>query len=379
MAENSIGSIADSFLKLEDPRIERNKLHKLLDIIIITVCAVICGADNWVEIELFGKKKQEWLRQFLELPNGVPSHDTFGRVFSLLNAEQFQACFYEWVKAVEKVTSGQVIALDGKQLRGSLDGYAGKGAIYMVNAWASANHVAIGQRKVDQKSNEITAIPELLAMLEIAGCIITIDAIGCQTEIAEQIIEKEADYVLALKGNQGHLFADMSELFALCLQEEGPYTPIDDYHKTVNKDHGRIETRECWAIEADPYQESIHRLSEWKQVRSLVMVRCKRQIGEEVTSQDRYFISSLAPDAEKLLAAVRSHWGIENSLHWVLDVVFDEDHSRIRKDHAPQNLAVIRQMALNMLKKEKTTKGGVHAKRLQAALDEKYLLKVISV
>lgn len=379
MAENSIGSIEESFSKLEDPRIERNKLHKLLDIIVITVCAVICGADNWVEIELFGKKKQEWLRQFLELPNGVPSHDTFGRVFSLLNAEQFQACFYEWVKVVEKVTSGQIIALDGKQLRGSLDGYAGKGAIYMVNAWASANHVAIGQRTVDQKSNEITAIPELLAMLEIAGCIITIDAIGCQTEIAEQIIEKEADYVLAVKGNQGHLFADMSELFALCLQEEGPYTPIDDYHKTVNKDHGRIEIRECWAIEADPYQESIHRLAEWKQVRSLVMVRGKRQIGEEVTSQDRYFISSLAPDAEKLLAAVRSHWGIENSLHWVLDVVFDEDHSRVRKDHAPQNLAVIRQMALNMLKKEKTAKGGVHAKRLQAALDEKYLLKVISV
>jgi predicted transposase YbfD/YdcC len=328
---------------------------------------------------MFGKKKQEWLRQFLELPNGIPSHDTFGRVFSLLNAEQFQASFYEWVKAVEKMTSGQVIALDGKQLRGSLDGYAGKGAIYMVNAWASANHVAIGQRKVDQKSNEITAIPELLKMLEIRGCIITIDAMGCQTEIAKQIIEKEADYVLAVKGNQGHLFADMSELFALCLQEEGPHTPIDDYHKTVNKDHGRIESRECWAIAADPFEESIRRLQEWKQVQSLVMVRSQRQIGEEVTSQDRYFISSLSPDAEKLLAAVRSHWGIENSLHWVLDVVFDEDHSRVRKDNAPENLAVIRQMALNMLKKEKTAKGGVHAKRLQAALDDKYLLKVISV
>jgi predicted transposase YbfD/YdcC len=379
MAENSIGSIEDSFSKLEDPRIERNKLHKLLDIIVITICAVICGADNWVEVEMFGKKKQEWLRQFLELPNGIPSHDTFGRVFSLLNAEQFQASFYEWVKAVEKMTSGQVIALDGKQLRGSLDGYAGKGAIYMVNAWASANHVAIGQRKVDQKSNEITAIPELLKMLEIRGCIITIDAMGCQAEIAKQIIEKEADYVLAVKGNQGHLFADMSELFALCLQEEGPHTPIDDYHKTVNKDHGRIESRECWAIAADPFQESIRRLQEWKQVQSLVMVRSQRQIGEEVTSQDRYFISSLSPDAEKLLAAVRSHWGIENSLHWVLDVVFDEDHSRVRKDNAPENLAVIRQMALNMLKKEKTAKGGVHAKRLQAALDDKYLLKVISV
>jgi predicted transposase YbfD/YdcC len=379
MAENSIGSIEDSFSKLEDPRIERNKLHKLLDIIVITICAVICGADNWVEIEMFGKKKQEWLRQFLELPNGIPSHDTFGRVFSLLNAEQFQDCFYEWVKAVEKVTSGQVIAVDGKQLRGSLDSYTGKGAIYMVNAWASANHVAIGQRKVDQKSNEITAIPELLGKLEIAGCTITIDAIGCQTEIAKQIIEQEADYVLAVKGNQGHLFADMSELFELCLQEEGPHTLMDDYHKTVNKDHGRIEIRECWVIEAEPYHESIRRLTEWERVRSLVMVRCKRQIGEAVTSQDRYYVSSLAPEAEKLLSAVRSHWGIENSLHWVLDVVFDEDHSRVRKDQAPQNLAVIRQMALNMLKKEKTAKGGVHAKRLQAALDEKYLLKVISV
>ena len=379
MAENPIGNIEASFSGLKDPRIERNKLHKLLDIIVIAICGVICGADNWVDIEMFGEKKINWLRQFLELPNGIPSHDTFGRVFGRLDAKQFQQCFFEWVKAVQEVTKGQVIALDGKQLRGSLNGYLGKGAIYMVNAWASANHMALGQRKVDEKSNEITAIPELLDMLEIAGCTITIDAMGCQTAIARQIVAKQADYVLAVKENQGHLYEDVSYLFDLYLKEDNPLEFIDDSHQTVGKDHGRLETRRCYTLAADRYQASVRNLSEWEHIRSLVLVISERQIGAKTTTQSRYFISSAPPVASKMLEAVRSHWGVENSLHWVLDVVFDEDHSRVRKENAPQNLAVIRQLALNMLKKEKTAKGGIQAKRLQAAWDENYLLKVLSV
>jgi predicted transposase YbfD/YdcC len=379
MAEKPIGSIEGHFGKLEDPRIERNKLHKLLDIIVIAICGVICGADNWVDIEMFGKKKKRWLRQFLELPNGIPSHDTFGRVFGMLKAEHFQECFYEWVKMVNEVTEGQVIALDGKQLRGSMDKYIGKGAIYMVNAWASTNHIALGQRKVDEKSNEITAIPELLKMLEISGCIITIDAIGCQTEFARQIIGQDGDYVLAVKENQGHLYEDIAYLFGLYTKEENALSYVNDHYKTVNKGHGRIEIRQCWVLDARYYQQSVRRLSEWEQVRSLVLVISERRIGQHTTTQARYFISSLEPNAQKLLEAVRSHWGIENSLHWVLDVVFDEDRCRIRKDHAPQNFAVIRQIAFNLLKNEKTARGGIQAKRLQAAWDENYLFKVLSV
>jgi predicted transposase YbfD/YdcC len=340
---------------------------------------VICGADNWVDIEMFGIKKEVWLRQFLELPNGIPSHDTFGRVFGLLKADQFQECFFEWVKAVNQVTDGQVIAIDGKQLRGSMNNYLGKGAIYMVNAWANTNQVALGQRKVDAKSNEITAIPELLAMLEISGCIITIDAMGCQTEIAHQIVAQQGDYVLAVKENQGHLYEDITYLFELYLKEENPLSLVDGYHKTVDKDHGRIEIRQCWTLAADRYLQSVRRLAEWDQVSSLVLIISERRIGQQVTTQARYFISSLQPNAPKLLEAVRSHWGVENSLHWVLDMVFDEDRSRIRKDNAPQNIAVIRQMALNLLKHEKTARGGVQAKRLQAAWDENYLLKVLAV
>jgi len=379
MVEKPIGSIEEHFSKIEDPRLERNKLHKLIDIIVIAICGVICGADNWVDIEMFGNKKESWLRQFLELPNGIPSHDTFGRVFGLLKADQFQECFYEWVKAVNQVTDGQVIAIDGKQLRGSMDNYLGKGAIYMVNAWASDNHLALGQRQVAEKSNEITAIPELLAMLEISGSVITIDAMGCQTEIARQIVDQQGNYVLAVKQNQGNLHEDIAYLFESYLKENDPLHFIDDYCKTVEKNHGRIEIRQCWTLSTEHHQSSVRRLTEWEQVHSLILIISERRIGDKVTTQARYFISSLPPDAKNLLMIVRSHWGIENSLHWVLDIVFDEDHCRIRKDNAPQNLAVIRQMALNLLKNEKTAKGGVKAKRLQAAWDENYLLKLLSI
>lgn len=379
MANKPIGSIAAAFAGLEDPRIERKKLHKLLDIIVIAICGVICGADDWVNIEMFGLKKINWLKQFLELPNGVPSHDTFGRVFGRLNAEEFQHCFYEWMKAVQEVTKGQVIALDGKQLRASMDSYAGKGAIYMVNAWANENQMVIGQRKVDDQSNEITAIPELLRMLEISGCIITIDAMGCQTEIAAQIVDQGGDYVLAVKDNQQYLHEDLARLFEWFLQARDPACDTDDYCKTVEKDHGRIEIRQCWALDTALFGDHIRNVTAWKQIRSLVLVTAERRIGQETSIQSRYFISSLQSRAKKLLFAVRSHWSIENRLHWQLDIVFDEDHSRIRKDNSPQNFAVIRQLALNFLKKDKTAKGGLQSKRLQAAWDDNYLLKVLSV
>jgi predicted transposase YbfD/YdcC len=377
MPEEPVGSIKIHFSSVRDPRIDRTKQHKLLDIICIAICAVICGADTWVEVENFGRQKLNWLRTFLELPNGIPSHDTFGRVFALLCPEEFKRCFLEWVQAVNQLTHGQVIAIDGKQLCGSDDQRLGKKAIYMVSAWATANHLVLGQHKVNEKSNEITAIPELLKMLEISGCIVTIDAMGTQTKIAKLIVEQEADYILAVKENQGKLYQDITALFEYDRQrnfQDAPY----QYAKTVDKDHGRIEIRQCWATSDPEYLESIRNRQNWKGLSSLVMIEAERIIDGKSTTETRYYISSLENDAKRLLQGVRAHWGIENSLHWTLDIAFDEDHNRTRKDHAPENLAIIRHMALNLLKQEKTAKGGIKAKRLQCAWSEDYLLKVLA-
>jgi len=378
VAKQPITDIEAYFGQMVDPRIERRKLHKLLDMIVIAVCAVICGADNWVDIHYFGERKKSWLKQFLALPNGIPSHDTFGRVFSRLNAEQFQACFLEWVKAVNQITGGQVVAIDGKQVRRSMDKYQGKAAIYMVSAWAEQNRLVLGQRKVAEKSNEIDAIPELLDLLEVAGCIVTIDAIGCQTDIATKIIEKRAEYVLAVKDNQLHLREDIGHLFELFLQEDNPMQWVDDHHRTVEKGHGRVEIRECWTLSAAVHAPSLRGAAVWPNLRSLVCVVNERHVGDTRQRETRYYISSLPPKASKLLAAIRGHWSIENRLHWVLDVCFDEDRNRARKDHAPANLTVIRHIAINLLRQEKTAKGGFQAKRLQAAWDESYLLQVLS-
>ena len=377
MKRKPLEAIEPQFGQVTDPRINRTKEHKLLDIIAIAICAIICGAEGWTDVEEFGKSKELWLRSFLELSHGIPSHDTFGRVFSLIDAQQFQLAFYAWVGAVNDILHGQIVNLDGKCLRGSGDQKSGKRAIYMVSAWAEANELVLGQRKVEEKSNEITAIPELLKLLALAGCIVTIDAIGTQTAIAQTIVEAEADYVLSVKENQGHLFEDISVLFAVDAASDFKYASFD-YHKTVNKGHGRIEIRECWSTSDPAYLKLIREAENWLGLRTIAIVVCTRIIGDQQTKFVHYYISTLPSNAQRILHVVRKHWSIENKLHWTLDIALNEDHCRVRKDQAPENLAVLRHIALNLLKQEKTAKVGVHAKQLKAAWDEEYLLKVLA-
>jgi len=374
MQQTPAGAITEHFAKLDDPR-RYNRRHLLLDLVVIAICAVICGADDWEAVEEFGHSKYEWFKSFLELPHGIPSHHTFRRVFASLDAEQFQTCFIEWIKAVHKITKGQIIAIDGKKLRRSHDKTIGKQAIHMVSAWAEENRLVLGQRKVDDKSNEITAIPQLLDMLAIEGCIVTIDAMGCQREITSKIVDKGADYVLALKGNQGGLHQDVQELFSYA--EETEFVDCD-YHKTVEKNHGRLETRECWTISSPEYLPYLRKLSKWANLRTIVMVKRERRVGAKIETEVQYYISSLVSSAQHILNAIRGHWGIENRLHWVLDIAFREDDSRLRKGNGPQNFGVLRHIALNLLKQEKTAKCGIKNKRLKAGWDTDYLLKVLA-
>ncbi len=375
MKQNPVATITEHFSELKDPR-RYNKWHPLHDIIVIAICAAICGADDWVAVEDFGKAKQSWFEEFLELPHGIPSHDTFGDVFKVLDPEQFQKCFIQWVQAVNEVSEGQVIPIDGKQLRRSHDKTLGKNAIHMVSAWAAENHVVLGQIKVDDKSNEITAIPQLLDLLEISGCIVTIDAMGCQRKIAKKIVkEKKADYVLALKGNQSGLFEDVKSLFERAQEMEFENC---EYHKTEERGHGRIEVRECWTLSVPEYLADIRSLEDWWGLRTIIMVKSKRVVNHKISEESRYYISSLSGNAKQALRAVRGHWGVENRVHWVLDIAFREDECRIRKGNGAQNFAVLRHIALNLLKQEKTAKCGTKNKRLKAGWDENYLLKVLS-
>ena len=376
---NTIGaSLAEHFGALEDPRVEHLTDHKLLDIIMIALCAIISGAETWKDIALFGNERQEWLRQFMALENGVPSDDTFGRVFARLEPSQFQTCFISWVEAVFEVTKGQVIAVDGKSARHSYDKANGKEAVHLVSAWATDNHLVLGQRAVAEKSNEITAIPELLRLLDVSGCIVTIDAMGCQTAIAEQIITQQADYVLAVKDNQAHLHQDMALFFHLAQQNDFQKVTYT-YDRTVNKDHGRVEVRQCWAVSGEDSLQFLRDVDRWRGLQTLAMVTSQRQVNGQTSSETRYYITSLPNNANRILYAVRSHWGIENALHWVLDVVMGEDDSRIRKDHAPENMAALKRFALSLLKQERTLKRGVQGKRLKAALNPDYLRKILSV
>lgn len=361
--------------EIEDPRNGPAQLHKLEDILMIALCGVICGANDWANIELYGKAKKEWLQTFLELPNGIPSHDTFGRVFKQLDPEQFEEMFQKWIQSVQKITKGEIVAMDGKNLRRSHDGFLGKEAIWMVDAWASENQLTLGQLKVDEKSNEITAIPKLLELLMLNGCIVTIDAMGCQTNIAEKIIVAGADYVLAVKENQGNLYRDIEYLFEVAHKESFAQVP-HDYVKTVSK-HGRIEVRQCWCISDTEYIQYLRNYSAWRDLKSIAMVDTEYRRGDRITRQRRYYISSLQNNAKQILHAVRTHWQVENSLNWVLDVVFREDDSRIRKGAGPQNMAILRRLALNLLKRDTSVKRGIQGKRFLAGWNNDFLLNVL--
>lgn len=377
MPTSPLASFQAHFASLEDPRVERTRQHELLDIIVIAICAVICSADTWVDVEAWGNAKLDWLRKYLRLPNGIPSHDTFGDVFGRLKPEQFETSFLSWVQAVMGATGGKIVAVDGKTLRRSHDRRLGQGAIHLVSAWATANHLMLGQVKVDDKSNEITAIPALLEMLELAGCIVTIDALGTQTEIAQTIVDQGADYVLALKENQGHLYEDVVATFDEAEQRQFEHVP-HTYAKSTHKGHGRIEIRECWVIERFDYLEALRDWAKWAGLHSLIMIRAERRIGDQVSVERRYHISSLAGQAQHLLPIIRGHWSIENELHWCLDVAFREDDSRVRKGDGAQNFSLLRRLALNLLKRETTAKIGLKAKRLKAAWDNDYLLRVLA-
>jgi predicted transposase YbfD/YdcC len=374
MSESAITSLKAHFEELPDPRAQHSIEHLLIDIVMITICAVICGAESWVEIEHYGIAKQDWLGTFLDLPHGIPSHDTFERVFARLRPEPLQQVFLNWVQAVFAVSGGQLIAVDGKTLRGSYERGGKQGMIHMVSAWATQNRLVLGQRKVHEKSNEITAIPDLLAVLDLAGAVVSIDAMGCQTAIAHQIVEQQGDYVLALKGNQGNLHEDVAQLFDQARQH--CFRGLEhDYYETQEQGHGRVETRRYWVMGQTEY---LMGAENWAKLTTIGCVESQRQVGAKITCETRYYLLSLPLHAQRFAQAVRGHWGIENQLHWILDVAFREDQARSTLGYSGENLAVLRHLALNLLTQEKSAKGGTRAKRLKAGWDDYYLLKVLS-
>ena len=376
MSEHPIASIENCFGEIEDHRVRGRCWYPLIEVLTIAICGVIAGAETWVDIETFGKSKQEWLGQFLELERGIPSHDTFGDVFAMIDGDEFQQSFVRWVESAFIVTEGQVVGIDGKTARRSHDKGIGKDAIHMVSAWASETGICLGQRKTDDKSNEITAIPQLLELLHLSGCIVTIDAMGCQKKIAQKIRDKKADYVLSVKDNQGNLHQDVQDWFAHADQVKFA-NMAHDYHQTINKAHGRIEIRKCWVITDPMAFEYIRHYDGWADLRGIVRVERERRLPDKVEQETAYYITSSSACAETLLHATRQHWAVENSLHWVMDVTFQEDQMRTRNGDSPQNLVVLRHIALNILKKD-SSKGSLRQKRYRAALDDTFLLKLLS-
>ena len=352
---------------ISDHRVTGRCNHLLVDIVVIAITSILCGADDWNSIEGFGKAKEEWFRKFLRLPCGIPSHDTFRRVFAQISPSAFQECFIEWVRDVAGTIKG-VIAIDGKTLRRSHDRVLGKKAIHMVSAWAAENSLVLGQVKTDEKSNEITAIPELLQLLDINGCIVTIDAMGCQKAIAKQIIDQNGDYVLALKGNQSGLHEAVEAVFQEADNLGYKDYPVD-YFETSEKSRNRVETRRHWTIECDGLFEQTKL---WEGLKIIGMVESERTVNDQTTIEYRYYIGSIENNAKLFAKSVRDHWGIENKLHWRLDMGFREDESRVRKGHSAENFAVMRHFAINLLKQDKLTKLGVKNKRLKAGWDDEY-------
>jgi len=363
------------FGELEDPRVARTKLHRLVDILVITLLGVICGADSWTEIALFGKAKLDWLRSFLELPHGIPSHDTFGRVFARLKPEALERCFQKWMQGLIEASGGKWVALDGKTLRRSFDRAADKAAIHMVSAWSQANRLVLGQVATDAKSNEITAIPELLKMLDITDAVVTTDAMGCQKKIAADIRKQGGHYLLQVKGNQETLHDRMKETFDELTRQPIPGVSYS-FHEKVNGGHGRVETRRLWATEwTEWYPDRL----DWKDLRSFVCVESVRTLNGQSSIDRRYYITDLdSHNAEALLGYVRGHWGVENPLHWSLDVTFREDTLRNRIGYSAENFSRIRRLALNLLRRDISCKAGIKGKRLKACLTQDYLLHVVS-
>ena len=355
------------FADLRDPRVERTREHLLEEIFLITIAAILSGANGWNEIEDYAHSKHAWFKSFLTLPGGIPSHDTFNRVFSALDPEELEKGFVAWVSSLARLTAGEVVAIDGKVLRGTQE--SGKKAIvHMVSAWANTNCLVLGQRRVDEKSNEITAIPKLLDALELSGTVVTIDAMGCQRAIAEKIVAKKADYILAVKENQGHLLEEIKDSFQMLA--------ADAVAEEIDYGHGRVEQRTCSAI-AD--LSLVDKAAEWASLQGLVRIQSQRfhKATGKTERQIRYYITSIKPDAARLNRSIRQHWGIENKLHWVLDVGFSEDLDRKRAGHAAQNFSVLNRIALNLLKQDKSSKRGVHGKRLKAGWDNDYLLHLL--
>lgn len=368
MEENASNFISH-FSIIRDPRIDRTKKHPLNTIVFTAICAVIAGAEHWTEVEQFAREKEEWLSEYVDFPHGIPSHDTYGRFFAILSPKEFDKCFLSWVRSIHKKLQGEVIAVDGKTVRRSHDRTNAKEALHLVHAWASENHMLLGQVETDTKSNEITAIPRLLKMLDVKGCIVTIDAMGCQKTIAGEITKQGGDYVFSLKGNQETIHEEVK----LYWQDEKLKEEADHY-ETVEKDHGRIEKR-SYRITSDI--EWMDAKPEWAKLKSIGMVDSERTIGKESSVERRCYLTSLDADAKEFARAVRGHWGVENGLHWTLDIAFREDECRVRQGHAAQNFALLRRLALNLLKRDKTAKVGIKARRLKAGWSHEYLERIL--
>lgn len=364
------------FAALTDPRVERTKLHPLVNILTVAICAVICGAESWDEIAAFGEARAEWFGAFLDLSPGIPSHDTFNRVFAALDPAQFEACFLAWVRAAHPVLPAQVLALDGKTVRRSHDRGAGKAAIHLVSAWAAETRLVLAQAKVDDKSNEITAIPAVLRALDVQGCLVTIDAMGCQRAIAQQVVDQGGDYVLALKDNQPTLAADVHECFAQA-RVSGSTDAGHDAHEAVDKGHGRVEIRRRWAITDPEVLAWLQAEHDWPGLRGIGMVQTERRLADRTTVGTRLYLLSRPLSAQALGEAVRSHWGIENQAHWVLDVSFGEDRSRIRRGVAAENAAILRRIALNVIRQHPWKRYSIKARRLIAGWNDAYRLQLL--